>query len=55
MIRNSNSGNKDNVINQNNTFIPVLLGKKDDNYHLLAQLAHNSSQIGEIHNFASHS
>jgi len=52
MIRNSNSWRKDNVINQKNTFIPVLFRKKDDNYHLLA---HNSSYIGEIHNFASHS
>ena len=40
MIRNSNSWYKGNTINQNNTFIPVLFRKKDDNYHLLA---HNSS------------
>lgn len=40
MIRNSNSGNKGNVINQKNTFIFILFRKKDDNYHLLA---HNSS------------
>ena len=36
MIRNSNSGSKDNVINQKNTFIFILFRKKDDNYHLLA-------------------
>ena len=36
IIRNSNSGNKDNVINQKNTFIFILFRKKDDNYHLLA-------------------